>query len=139
HSISHACVGDDCECTNPAVVDDMQILRGIEAARLPGVVLSIGNFDGVHRGHRALIDRGVELARTAGTQLVAMTFEPHPAAILTPDRVPPTLTPLHEKLRLLEAAGVDAVAVVESRPDFFQLSAENFIREIIVERFRPVA
>ncbi|GMV98643.1 MAG: riboflavin biosynthesis protein [Phycisphaerae bacterium] len=117
----------------------MQVIHGIEAARLSGVVLTIGNFDGVHRGHRALLETGVELARRGGTRLAVMTFEPHPAAILTPDRVPPTLTPPHEKLRLMAAAGAEIVVVVESRPEFFALSAGEFIHDVIVSRFRPRA
>ena len=103
------------------------------------MVLTIGNFDGVHRGHRALLDEGMTLARAAGAQLAVMTFEPHPAAVLSPDRVPARLTPLHEKLRLLAAAGAGVVVVVESRPEFFAISADDFIREVIVRRFHPVA
>jgi len=101
--------------------------------------LTIGNFDGVHRGHRALLDKGLEVAKAAGTGLVVMTFEPHPSAILTPDRVPPTLTPLHEKLRLITQAGASSIVLVESRREFFQISAEEFIRDIIVDRFHPIA
>lgn len=117
----------------------MQVIRQIEAARFSGAVLTIGNFDGVHRGHRALLDKALELARASGGEFVVMTFAPHPAAVLSPDRVPPTLTPLHEKLRLLEAAGANAAVTIASRPKFFHLSAEDFIREIIVARFHPVA
>lgn len=118
---------------------DMRVIHGIEEARFAGVVLIIGNFDGVHRGHLALLEHGVELARRAGGELVIMTFEPHPAAILTPDRVPATLTPLDEKLCLLERAGASAAVVVRSEPGFFSISAEDFIREIIVGRFHPRA
>lgn len=121
-----------------AVVDDMQVLQGIEGARFSRSVLTIGNFDGVHRGHQALLSRGREISRLSGAPLVVMTFEPHPAVILTPDRVPPTLTPLHEKLRLLQQAGASATVLVESRLEFFQASAEEFIRDIIA-RFRPHA
>jgi riboflavin kinase/FMN adenylyltransferase len=117
----------------------VSVVRDLNAVRLSGVVLTIGNFDGVHRGHQALVSAGRRRARATGTDVVAMTFEPHPAAILAPDRIPPTLTPLDEKIRLLEAAGADLVVVVESRPEFFSCPAEAFVSEVIVGRFKPIA
>jgi riboflavin kinase / FMN adenylyltransferase len=117
----------------------MQIIHDLESAQFSGVVLTIGNFDGVHRGHQAILAAARRRAEAAGTQTVAMTFDPHPATILTPDRIPPTLTPLEEKLSLLERAGADVAVVVESRPEFFSTSADGFIRDIIVGRFHPVA
>ncbi|GMU22326.1 MAG: riboflavin biosynthesis protein [Phycisphaerae bacterium] len=115
----------------------MRVVHGIEAARFERTVLTIGNFDGLHRGHQALVEQGRRKARASGGPLVVMTFEPHPASVLTPDRVPAELTPLAEKLRLLAEAGADAAVVVASKPEFFSISAEDFIREIIVQRFHP--
>jgi riboflavin kinase / FMN adenylyltransferase len=117
----------------------MLVLRGLEAARFSGVALTIGNFDGVHLGHQALLAAGRRRADAAGAQLVAMTFDPHPAALLSPDRVPPTLTPLPEKLRCLAAASVDVAVVISTTPEFLSLSAADFEHRVIVERFRPTA
>ncbi|MBI4582028.1 MAG: bifunctional riboflavin kinase/FAD synthetase [Planctomycetes bacterium] len=117
----------------------VQVIQGLRSVRLTGVVLSVGNFDGVHRGHQAILSVGRGRARAVQTQMVAMTFEPHPATVLAPDRVPPILTPLDEKVRWLEAAGADVVVVVDSRPEFFSCPAEAFIEQVIVERFRPAA
>ncbi len=112
----------------------------LDSARFTGVVLTIGNFDGVHLGHRTILEAGRRRADAAGTQLVAMTFEPHPATVLTPDRVPAILTPLEEKIRWLGRGGLaDAVVVVASTPEFFGLSAEAFIDDVIVGRFHPIA
>jgi riboflavin kinase/FMN adenylyltransferase len=111
----------------------------MENVRLSGVVLSIGNFDGVHRGHQAIIGTARRRAQAAGTQAVAMTFDPHPATVLAPDRVPPTLTPLDEKIRCLEAAGAEVVVVVPSQPKFFSCPAHVFIERVMVSRFHPIA
>ena len=116
----------------------MQVYEALEDVRLRGTVLTIGNFDGVHRGHQALVAAGRKLAEGRGGPVAVMTFEPHPAAILAPDRVPPTLTPLPEKLRWLEAAGADVVVVVPSRAEFFSQPAAAFITDVIVARFAPV-
>lgn len=117
----------------------IRVLRDLDRIALSGVVLSIGNFDGVHRGHQAIIAGGRRRAQAAGAQTVAMTFEPHPANILAPDRVPATLTPLDEKLRCLEAAGADIAVVVGSRPEFFNCAADVFVKDVIVRRFKPTA
>ncbi len=117
----------------------MDIIHGIESVRLKGVALTIGNFDGVHRGHQAIIAAARQHARRAEALTVVMTFEPHPASILTPDRVPPRLTPLEEKLACLERAGADVVVLVHSTKDFFSIPAERFLTNVILDRFHPVA
>ncbi len=117
----------------------MLILNDWTRADFSRVVLSIGNFDGVHRGHRAILDAARRRAAAAGTQVVAMTFEPHPSALLTPDRVPATLTPLEYKLELLEGAGVDAAVIVQTTPAFLAIPAEQFVTDVIVKRFHPIA
>src|SRR5687768_3799479 len=98
----------------------MTAVRNLEDSRFSDVVLTIGNFDGVHRGHQAILAAGRRRADALGTQLVAMTFDPHPSTILTPDRVPPLLTPLHEKFRCLTQAGADNVVVVRVTPEFLK-------------------
>lgn len=115
------------------------MLRDLDRIRLTDVVLSIGNFDGVHRGHQAIIGAARDRARKTGVQAVAFTFNPHPMTILAPDRAPAMLTPLAEKLRWLESAGADVAVVVESRPEFFECPAEVFVEEVIVGRFKPAA
>lgn len=117
----------------------IRVLRDLDQIRLSGVVLSIGNFDGVHRGHQAIFIAAHRRARAAGTEAVAMTFEPHPATVLAPDHVPPMLTPLDEKIRCLEAAGADIAVVVNSRPEFFDCPAEQFVQDVVVGRFQPIA
>ncbi len=104
---------------------------------LSGGVLTIGNFDGVHVGHRSILRRASQLAREVGGPLVVMTFEPHPVAILRPDRKPATLTPRREKLAQLENAGADAVVIAEVDHEFLAMTAEAFVRDIVAGLFRP--
>src|ERR1035441_9178651 len=75
-------------------------------------IVSVGNFDGVHRAHRAVIDEIVSRAQTAKARSVVVTFEPHPSRILRPDHAFKLLTPAPEKLRLLQATALDAVLVL---------------------------
>lgn len=116
-----------------------QVLTDLDSIRLDRTVLCIGNFDGVHRGHQAIIGAARDRARTAGVPAVAMTFEPHPATVLAPERVPRLLMPLDEKLHWLGEAGADIIVVVPSRPEFFSCPAEAFVEQVIVARFRPTA
>jgi len=92
-------------------------------------VLTVGNFDGIHLGHRAILDVVVERARSLDGEAVVHTFEPHPRQVLYPERAPRLLTTLEQKLELLAAAGV-AVAVVEPFTlEYARTSAEVFIRD----------
>jgi riboflavin kinase/FMN adenylyltransferase len=93
----------------------VQVFRSLsDAARdasLRGGAVAIGNFDGVHLGHQALLDRAVALARARGARAAALTFEPHPVRAIRPQLAPPILTALPRKLELLAAAGLDAAVV----------------------------
>lgn len=92
----------------------------------------IGNFDGVHRGHQAVIARAKELAE--GLPLVAVTFFPHPLAVVRPDIAPRILTDAAQRAELLAAAGVDAVLTVPFDLDVASWSPEEFAREVLVDR-----
>ncbi len=103
----------------------------------PGVgpsVATIGNFDGVHRGHREILSATVAEARTLGARAVAITFAPHPEQFLRPGRAPQLLTPDAERLRLLAATGVDAVLVLPFDAALACLPAREFVRQVLVER-----
>ena len=98
-----------------------------------GCALTIGNFDGVHRGHRALIDRVVARAAELDLTSCVLTFEPHPREFLAPGAAPARLTRLRDKLELLAAAGVQRVHVARFDAHFATLSAQRFIEEILLK------
>jgi riboflavin kinase/FMN adenylyltransferase len=101
-------------------------------------VVTVGNFDGLHLGHRAIIDTVVERARNLGGEAVVYTFEPHPRKVLQPDRAPRLITSIEQRVELLEKAGIDVVIVEPFTPEFAKTPAEVFIREILHEKIRPV-
>ena len=113
----------------------MKVFRSL--SELPAgfgpVIATIGNFDGVHRGHRWVIGEVLERARTLGLRSVALTFEPHPVRVLRPDAPHWLITPLPQKLDLLAATGVDATVVLPFTPDLSRWSAEAFAREILCD------
>ena len=104
------------------------------AASTRPTVLTIGNFDGVHLGHRALIDRTVARAAALDGRSVVLTFDPHPAALLRPDRVPLALQSVPERIESLRAAGIDEVVVLPFDAVLADLDAEAFIAQVLVER-----
>jgi riboflavin kinase/FMN adenylyltransferase len=93
--------------------------------------VAIGNFDGVHRGHRALLDKARRLACTSAGQTVALTFDPHPARFFAPDLAPPMLTPLARRIELLQEAGADVVIVEPFTAELAAMPAEDFIRRVL--------
>ncbi|MDP9395936.1 MAG: bifunctional riboflavin kinase/FAD synthetase [Actinomycetota bacterium] len=99
-------------------------------------VVTIGVFDGVHRGHRVVIGRAVELARLTGLRAVAVTFFPHPSGVLRPGSEPATLTTLDHRLELLAGCGVDTTLVLPFDRDLAARSPEEFVRTVLVERLR---
>ena len=103
-------------------------------ATLAAPVVAIGNFDGVHRGHKAVIERARELAQKLGRPLAVLTFEPHPADYFAGKSVVFRLTPENAKIRALERLGVDGVISMSFGSDIAGLEAEAFVQEILVRR-----
>jgi riboflavin kinase / FMN adenylyltransferase len=116
--------------------NSFQVVRdGTPAGALRGSVMAIGNFDGVHIGHRAVIVVARKRAGQLGSPAAALTFEPHPRAFFRPDEPLFRLTDETAKLRLLAASGLDGAAVLTFNAALAGLSAEDFIRRILIERF----
>src|SRR5205085_9922601 len=97
-----------------------------------GAAVAIGNFDGVHVGHRALLRRARELADASGLAAVALTFDPHPSALLSPHGAPPQLTSLARRAELLGEAGADAVIALPFTRELASLSPEAFVDDILL-------
>ena len=112
----------------------MRLIRHLDdlPANLRGGAVSVGNFDGVHLGHARIIHRLIQSARAHGGPAVAFTFDPHPAVVLRPDRVPPTLTTTERKADLLGRLGVDAVVAYPTNREFLEFSARDFFDRILV-------
>jgi riboflavin kinase/FMN adenylyltransferase len=104
----------------------------LQPTRSRRCALTIGNFDGVHRGHRALIERVIAKARDISVPSCVLTFEPHPREFFAGARAPARLTRLRDKLELLEAAGVERTHVARFDARFAALTAERFIDEVLV-------
>ena len=102
-----------------------------------GCVLTIGNFDGVHIGHQAILAAAGQAAEKRQVELVAMTFQPHPLAVLNPDKAPQTLTPPGLKGYLLAQSGVDSHVVIKSSRELLSLSAEDFLDRFILRDIQP--
>ena len=112
----------------------MQIVRGLESLPLPDEpsVVTVGFFDGVHLGHQAVLARTVACARDRGTRSVAITFDRHPREILTPGDEPRLLTTVERKASLIERGGIDVLLVLAFTAEFSRISAEDFVRDVLV-------
>jgi riboflavin kinase/FMN adenylyltransferase len=108
-------------------------LEDVPAAFGPSLV-SVGNFDGVHRAHGHVLGEIMQRARASGAQAVAVIFEPHPARILRPDAALKLLTPLPEKLRLLEGTGIDAVLILPFGRDLSLMTPRQFAERILKKK-----
>jgi riboflavin kinase/FMN adenylyltransferase len=118
----------------------LQVIRGSQSIgrALASPVLTVGNFDGLHLGHQAILRKVVERARALGGEAVVFTFDPHPRKVLRPEQAPRLLTTLEQKLELLALAGADVVIVEPFSAAFARTPAEVFIREVLHARIRPV-
>lgn len=110
----------------------MRFYRTIPAQATSSRVLAIGNFDGLHLGHRALLERLTATARQHGLPSAVMSFEPHPRELFAPDQAPARLTSLREKLALLEACGIDEVHLLHFNRKLAGLPAEEFVERLLV-------
>jgi riboflavin kinase/FMN adenylyltransferase len=99
-----------------------------------GAVLSIGNFDGVHRGHQAVLSHVVERARALGVDSLAMTFDPHPIKLLRPADAPRLVTTLEQRLQLIARTGIETCLLVPFTHRVARMTAEDFVRGVLVQR-----
>lgn len=113
----------------------MKTLVGLDALVPPGEgsVVAIGTFDGVHVGHRTLIDSAVARARAAQKHAAVVTWDRHPLVTLRPDAVPPLLTTPERKVELFSETGIDLLVVLPFDVDLSRMSPERFVREVLVE------
>ncbi|MFI4875545.1 MAG: bifunctional riboflavin kinase/FAD synthetase [Blastopirellula sp. JB062] len=119
----------------------MRLLHDLEhlPPEILGGALTIGNFDGVHRGHASIVEAIRRQARAAHGPTVVFTFDPHPVRLLRPDQTPPPLTWTRRKAQLLAQLGVDAMIAFPTDMALLQLSAEDFFQKIVVDTLRAKA
>ncbi|MGQ9660479.1 MAG: bifunctional riboflavin kinase/FAD synthetase [Thermochromatium sp.] len=113
----------------------MRLIRGLHNLRPTdrGCVATIGNFDGVHLGHRAILHRLLVRGRELGLPATVITFEPQPLEVFTPESAPARLTRLREKLRALRASGIERVMLLEFGPRLAAMSAPEFVQRLLIE------
>ncbi|MGW2560128.1 bifunctional riboflavin kinase/FAD synthetase [Streptomyces sp. NPDC001514] len=102
-------------------------------------VVTIGSYDGVHRGHQLIIGRAVERARELGLPSVVVTFDPHPSEVVRPGSHPPLLAPHHRRAELMSELGVDAVLILPFTSEFSKLSPADFIVKVLVDKLHARA
>jgi|PlaIllAssembly_1097288.scaffolds.fasta_scaffold26233_3 riboflavin kinase/FMN adenylyltransferase len=103
----------------------------IGTAIIHASVVTIGNFDGVHRGHLELFRRLTDCGSRSGLQSIVVTFEPHPLKVLSSDATPPMITTFEQKVALIESAGIDCLVVVPFTAEFALITAEEFVHEFL--------
>ena len=105
----------------------------VRPARWDRPVLALGNFDGLHRGHRKILDRVQRVAHERGAMSVVMTFDPHPPRVVRPDKAPALLMTKAQKLEALATAGVQGTAIVRFTPELSHWDPEMFVRTVLVD------
>ena len=117
----------------------MRLFRGLESKEIKTpTILTFGVFDGLHLAHQEIVNRVVERARVVGPPATVVTFDPHPRAVLRPETAPPHLQTFEQKMEGLERLGVEQVVVLNFTPELAQVSAEDFLHEIIFGRLDAV-
>ncbi|MBV8762572.1 MAG: bifunctional riboflavin kinase/FAD synthetase [Deltaproteobacteria bacterium] len=119
----------------------MDVIRGHHNAPgwHEGAAVAIGNFDGVHRGHQALVHRAKQLAASHAARTVVLTFDPHPSALLSPQGCPPMVCSLERRIELLGEAGADVVVVEPFTRDLAARAPNAFIDDVVIEALRAKA
>lgn len=112
----------------------MQVIRGIEKLEVENTVLTIGNFDGVHIGHQKIFDYVKRKANQINGKSVVITFHPHPIKVLFKDHPLRLITTTEDKLRLIEKCGIDITVLIPFTPEFAQIEAEDFVKDILVQK-----
>ncbi len=114
----------------------MEVFRGLDSirGRLKNPAVTIGNFDGVHRGHQALFQKVKEWAAKLDGQSVVVTFYPHPLQVLFPEKQLTFITSHEQKLELIEACGIDATIVIPFTHEFARISAQSFVADLLVDK-----
>lgn len=117
----------------------MQVIEGIGSLKNPlaGSVVTIGNFDGVHRGHRQLVDNVVREARYYNVPSVVYTFHPHPVKVLQPQKPTFRLFDLKDQQEQLDKAGIEIMVIENFTKDFSKISAEEFLQKFVVDKLHP--
>jgi len=112
----------------------MRLLTGSDILKknFDNSIVTIGNFDGVHRGHVELFRLVTKASAERGLPSVVVTFEPHPLAVLAPETAPPLITTFAQKIALIAETGVDCLAALTFTPEFSRMPAEAFVRDILV-------
>ncbi len=115
----------------------MKIFHGTENANIARpTVLTLGVFDGLHLGHQRIIQTVVERAKELNGVSTAITFDPHPRAVLHPESAPPLLQTLDQRLAALEFLGIEQTIVIRFNLEFASIQAEDFLREVIYDRLQ---
>jgi riboflavin kinase / FMN adenylyltransferase len=117
-------------------MDVIHFPEDVRPARWHQPVLALGNFDGVHRGHRKILERVHRVAAERGATSVVMTFDPHPPRVVRPDKAPPTLMTNTQKLEALGEAGLQGAAIVRFTPELSRWDPETFVRVVLVDWLR---
>ncbi|MBW1940140.1 MAG: bifunctional riboflavin kinase/FAD synthetase [Deltaproteobacteria bacterium] len=114
----------------------MELIEGIEKVKHPykNAVVTIGNFDGVHKGHQALINEIIKKAAAIDGTAIAITFEPHPIRVLKKNNHPPLITRYDQKIELLSQSGLDVLICIPFTREFASISAKEFIEDILINR-----
>ena len=114
----------------------MKLIKNIYDIKSPfkNAVVTIGNFDGVHKGHQAIIHQVIEKAESIEGTSIAITFEPHPIRVLKKNGWPPLITSFEQKIELISHTGIDVLICIQFDEKFASISAHQFVKEILMDR-----